>query len=139
MQDLLQHLIGLLKHLIIAETEYAKAKPGENLLAFLVSFYLLLMHLSIHFNNESRLEANKVNDKAVDPVLSMKAMPAQLAIAQPLPEHLFSGCGFVAHLPGNSAQLSAKPGIPRRVMFHHRMNIACFMEVSSLLRRIYAT
>jgi len=78
------------------------------------------MNVAIHFNNQGSTGADKVDDKTVDRNLAAKAMPTQLAIAQPLPEQVFGRGGLMAHLPGNCPQFSSEHGILARIMFSHR-------------------
>jgi hypothetical protein len=119
LQDLLQHLIGLLQYLIIGKTDHPKTKRSENVLPFLVGFDLLLMNRSIKLNNKSSFGTIKVNDKPVDRVLAVKFEPRKLAAAQPLPEQVFGWGRFLAQLACDCPQLSSELSVLVRIVFDH--------------------
>ena len=81
-KDFLKHLICFIKHLMIGKTYDAIPQTLKNVFSLQVRRYLLLMDGTIHFDHKSRLQAGKVHNEPVDLMLAVKAVTAQLAVAQ---------------------------------------------------------
>jgi hypothetical protein len=82
----LQHTIGVLRHVIVPESDHAKALRPEPCGPPCIGGGRDCVLAAIYLHYESLLEAEKVDDVRVDRSLMAKLAAVELAAAQPRPE-----------------------------------------------------
>ena len=82
-QDLGKDPGQIREHATVREAQEPDAQSPQIVVALLVSFSLIVMHATVHFNGEPDRVAVEVDDEAVDHTL-----PAEVQPAEPVPLHL---------------------------------------------------
>jgi hypothetical protein len=104
-RDDLDHRVQILLHVVIGEAQHAKPQRLYKLLADGVFFRRVFVYGSVYLDDDLRVGAVKIRDKAVDAVLAAELESGDLTVAQAFPQRIFGGRGFVAHLPREGLEL----------------------------------
>jgi hypothetical protein len=94
-QYLSQDFVQLVQHFVVPEAHHAKSALRENGAARRVKVDLISMLTAIDPNDQARLDADEVDDEAVDRNLPAKLESAQAARTQARPRqalHIRSAC-----------------------------------------------
>ena len=65
-----------------------------------ILFYLYFVNITIHLDNQTGSVAIKINDKAVNYLLTAEMPTSKFICPQGMPEERFSGCHILAQFPG---------------------------------------
>ncbi len=92
--DGLKHIIGLGEDIVVPEPQHAEAETFQRSSTPFVVAALLEVLAAIQLDRQSAVDAGKVQDVAIDPVLAAK-LHAKLGVAKPRPQLAF-GIGLAA-------------------------------------------
>jgi hypothetical protein len=95
-QDLIAHFIEIRPHAIIFEADHLEAEPAQLVCTGDIIFTALMLN-AVNFDDQLRLKAHKVADKAPDRMLPPETEAADLTLAETPPESSLYAHGFAAH------------------------------------------
>ena len=106
------HCFRICQYLIVPESQNAIALYLEPTCALLVVVSLCRMLPAIHFDDQSALETNKINDKRADRLLATKLYSRDLTTLEFLPQTLFRVRQILAQFPCMYVSHCPHPGLP---------------------------
>jgi hypothetical protein len=86
LKDAFEHCFSALEHLVIPESNHAKAATREILRPLEIFDHRVRVLTPVELNDQSRSNANEVHDESTDRDLSAEAITTQSAMAQVVPE-----------------------------------------------------